>query len=108
MQAPLAEQRALLEGIIAQSGDAIIVSEYAERRMAEGMPPKEAYSLAAKRMAGPVIAATRRHPSDRRSNCSLNKWANSKTPSSSAMAQPTMFRRRCAFCAANGKPMMRM
>src|SRR5499426_2194676 len=38
--------------------DAIIVSEYAERRMAEGMPPKEAYSTAAKRMAGPVIAAT--------------------------------------------------
>jgi len=38
--------------------DAIIVSEYAERRMSEGMPPKEAYSQAAKRMAGPVIAAT--------------------------------------------------
>jgi multidrug efflux pump len=38
--------------------DAIIVSEYAERRMAEGMDSKEAYSLAAKRMAGPVIAAT--------------------------------------------------
>src|SRR6266700_1347817 len=38
--------------------DAIIVSEFAERRMAEGMAPKEAYSLAAKRMAGPVIAAT--------------------------------------------------
>jgi multidrug efflux pump len=38
--------------------DAIIVSEYAERRMAEGMGSKEAYSLAAKRMAGPVIAAT--------------------------------------------------
>jgi multidrug efflux pump len=38
--------------------DAIIVSEYAERRMSEGMPPREAYSLAAKRMAGPVIAAT--------------------------------------------------
>jgi multidrug efflux pump len=38
--------------------DAIIVSEYAERRMAEGVPPKEAYSLAAKRMSGPVIAAT--------------------------------------------------
>lgn len=38
--------------------DAIIVSEFAERRMAEGMPPKEAYSLAARRMAGPVIAAT--------------------------------------------------
>ena len=38
--------------------DAIIVSEFAERRMSEGMPPKEAYALAAKRMAGPVIAAT--------------------------------------------------
>jgi multidrug efflux pump len=38
--------------------DAIIVSEFAERRMAEGMRPKEAYALAAKRMAGPVIAAT--------------------------------------------------
>jgi multidrug efflux pump len=38
--------------------DAIIVSEFAERRMAEGMPPREAYTLAAKRMSGPVIAAT--------------------------------------------------
>jgi multidrug efflux pump len=38
--------------------DAIIVSEFAERRMSEGMEPKEAYSLAAKRMSGPVIAAT--------------------------------------------------
>ncbi len=38
--------------------DAIIVSEFAERRMAEGMDPRSAYSLAAKRMAGPVIAAT--------------------------------------------------
>lgn len=38
--------------------DAIIVSEFAERRMAEGMAPAPAYSLAAKRMAGPVIAAT--------------------------------------------------
>jgi multidrug efflux pump len=38
--------------------DAIIVSEFAERRMAEGMPPRQAYSLAAKRMAGPVTAAT--------------------------------------------------
>jgi multidrug efflux pump len=38
--------------------DAIIVSEFAERRMSEGMPPREAYALAAKRMAGPVIAAT--------------------------------------------------
>ena len=38
--------------------DAIIVSEFAERRMAEGMAPKPAYSLAARRMAGPVISAT--------------------------------------------------
>jgi multidrug efflux pump len=38
--------------------DAIIVSEYAERRMSEGMYPREAYSLAVERMAGPVIAAT--------------------------------------------------
>jgi multidrug efflux pump len=38
--------------------DAIIVSEFAERRMAEGVPPKEAYAQAAKRMSGPVIAAT--------------------------------------------------
>ncbi len=38
--------------------DAIIVSEYAERRMAEGTPAREAYSQAAKRMSGPVIAAT--------------------------------------------------
>ena len=38
--------------------DALIVSEYAERRMAEGMAPREAYALAAKRMAGPVTAAT--------------------------------------------------
>jgi multidrug efflux pump len=38
--------------------DAIIVSEFAERRMAEGMNPREAYSLAARRMAGPVISAT--------------------------------------------------
>ncbi|RDV03475.1 efflux RND transporter permease subunit [Undibacter mobilis] len=38
--------------------DAIIVSEYAERRMSEGMAPKEAYAQAAVRMSGPVIAAT--------------------------------------------------
>ncbi|HEU5018921.1 MAG TPA: efflux RND transporter permease subunit, partial [Pseudolabrys sp.] len=38
--------------------DAIIVSEYAERRMSEGMPPKQAYREAAVRMSGPVIAAT--------------------------------------------------
>ena len=33
--------------------DAIIVSEFAERRMSEGMEPRAAYSLAAKRMSGP-------------------------------------------------------
>jgi multidrug efflux pump len=38
--------------------DAIIVSEYAERRMSEGVPPKQAYADAASRMSGPVIAAT--------------------------------------------------
>jgi len=38
--------------------DALIVSEFAERRMTEGMHPREAYALAAKRMSGPVIAAT--------------------------------------------------
>ena len=38
--------------------DAIIVTEFAERRMSEGMERKEAFSLAAKRMAGPVVAAT--------------------------------------------------
>ncbi|TBW36274.1 efflux RND transporter permease subunit [Siculibacillus lacustris] len=38
--------------------DAIIVAEFAERRMEEGMSPPVAYSLAAKRMAGPVFAAT--------------------------------------------------
>ncbi|SFT42259.1 efflux RND transporter permease subunit [Mesorhizobium sp. YR577] len=38
--------------------DAIIVTEFAERRMSEGMPKEEAFALAAQRMAGPVIAAT--------------------------------------------------
>ncbi|MGB3898369.1 MAG: efflux RND transporter permease subunit [Mesorhizobium sp.] len=38
--------------------DAIIVTEFAERRMSEGMLKEEAFALAARRMAGPVIAAT--------------------------------------------------
>ena len=38
--------------------DAIIVTEFAERRMSEGMDRQEAFALAARRMAGPVIAAT--------------------------------------------------
>jgi multidrug efflux pump len=38
--------------------DAIIVVEFAERRMSEGMGKVEAFSMAAKRMTGPVAAAT--------------------------------------------------
>ncbi len=38
--------------------DAIIVTEFAERRMNEGAPREIAFEEAAKRMAGPVIAAT--------------------------------------------------
>lgn len=38
--------------------DAIIVTEFAERRMSEGMDKREAFAMASHRMAGPVIAAT--------------------------------------------------
>ena len=38
--------------------DAIIVTEFAERRMNEGMPQREAFAMASHRMSGPVIAAT--------------------------------------------------
>ena len=38
--------------------DAIIVTEFAERRMHEGMDKVAAFKLAAQRMSGPVIAAT--------------------------------------------------
>jgi len=37
---------------------AIVVVEYADRKLREGLPPREAYGLAAKRMAWPIIAAT--------------------------------------------------
>jgi len=37
---------------------AIVVTEYADRKMIEGLPRREAYALAAKRMAWPIIAAT--------------------------------------------------
>ncbi len=37
---------------------AIVVTEYADRKMSEGLPRKEAYALAGKRMAWPIIAAT--------------------------------------------------
>ncbi len=38
--------------------DAIVVVEFADRKMAEGLNKRDAYALAAKRMAWPVIAAT--------------------------------------------------
>jgi multidrug efflux pump len=38
--------------------DAIIVTEFAERRMHEGMDKVAAFRLASRRMAGPVVAAT--------------------------------------------------
>ncbi len=38
--------------------DAIIVVEYAERRMAEGMDRRQAFAEASHKMAGPVIAST--------------------------------------------------
>jgi multidrug efflux pump len=37
---------------------AIVVVEFADRKMREGFPPKEAYAAAAKRMAWPIIAST--------------------------------------------------
>ena len=37
---------------------AIVVTEYADRKMSEGIHKKEAYGLAAKRMAWPIIAST--------------------------------------------------
>ena len=37
---------------------AIVVTEYADRKLAEGMPRKEAYALAAQRMSWPIIAST--------------------------------------------------
>ncbi|WNC68161.1 efflux RND transporter permease subunit [Thalassotalea nanhaiensis] len=37
---------------------AIVVTEFADRQMSEGVPKQQAYSLAAKRMAWPIIAST--------------------------------------------------
>ena len=37
---------------------AIVVTEYADRKMTEGEPPQVAYGLAAKRMSWPIIAST--------------------------------------------------
>ncbi|MCW5731895.1 MAG: efflux RND transporter permease subunit [Alphaproteobacteria bacterium] len=36
---------------------AIVVTEYAERRMTEGIPKREAYAMAASRMSWPIIAS---------------------------------------------------
>ncbi len=38
--------------------DAIIVTEFAERRMSEGMDKRQAFAMASHKMTGPVIAAT--------------------------------------------------
>jgi len=43
-------------GILVDGG--IVVTEYADRKMAEGMPRKEAYTLAGKRMFWPVVSST--------------------------------------------------
>jgi len=37
---------------------AIVVTEYADRKLREGEPPERAYGMAAKRMAWPIIAST--------------------------------------------------
>jgi multidrug efflux pump len=37
---------------------AIVVTEFADRKMAEGLPPREAYRAGAQRMAWPITAAT--------------------------------------------------
>ncbi len=37
---------------------AIVVTEFADREMSEGVPRKQAYRLAAKRMAWPIVAST--------------------------------------------------
>jgi multidrug efflux pump len=52
----------VLFGLIFAAGNvvdgAIVVTEYADARMAEGMERREAYSLAARRMAWPIISST--------------------------------------------------
>jgi multidrug efflux pump len=52
----------VLFGLILAAGNvvdgAIVVTEYADRKMAEGLDRRRAYSLAARRMAGPIFAST--------------------------------------------------
>src|SRR3546814_13044356 len=52
----------VLFGLILAAGmlvdGAIVVTEYADRKMSEGLPKQEAYALAGKRLAWPVLAST--------------------------------------------------
>lgn len=52
----------VLFGLILAAGNvvdgAIVVTEYADRKMAEGMDKRRAYALAAQRMSWPIIAST--------------------------------------------------
>lgn len=52
----------VLFGLILSAGNvvdgAIVVTEYADRKMADGMGKRRAYALAARRMAWPIIAST--------------------------------------------------
>jgi multidrug efflux pump len=52
----------VLFGLILAAGNvvdgAIVVTEYADRKMAEGLDRRRAYSLAVRRMAGPIFAST--------------------------------------------------
>ena len=52
----------VLFGLILAAGNvvdgAIVVTEYADRKMAEGLDRRSAYSLAVRRMAGPIVAST--------------------------------------------------
>lgn len=52
----------VLFGLILAAGNvvdgSIVVTEYADRKMADGMVPRRAYGLAARRMAWPIIAST--------------------------------------------------
>jgi len=49
---------ALLLGVGILVDGAIVVVEYADRKMTEGLPPREAFAQAARRMFWPVVSAT--------------------------------------------------
>jgi len=54
----VAKLRADIQGLRVENERLEVRLRSAERRMTEGMKPKEAYAFAASRMSGPVIAAT--------------------------------------------------